>query len=338
MVRIHITVIFTIITDYKPPDKHWGVNIISLWCNYFYSKMKDIYKIESVADYNKLHGVETLHPLVTVVDFSKTESYYGDFSHFYYGVYAVFLKEVICGELKYGRNSYDYEEGSLVFISPGQMLEIVKNQATPIRKGWALMFHPDLIHGTDLGRHLNDYTFFSYDINEALHISEREKRMVLECFEKISFEVNQPIDKHSKKLIVNNIQLFLDYCIRFYDRQFITREDLNLGVIEQFEQKLNGYFSSDQPQTVGLPSVSYFAEAFHLSANYFGDLVKRETGKTAQEYIHYKVMDLAKTKILDVSKSVSEIAYELGFKYPQHFSRMFKKSIGVSPSTYRNLN
>ncbi|PKQ65221.1 AraC family transcriptional regulator [Labilibaculum manganireducens] len=299
--------------------------------------MKNIFRIESVADYNKLNGLETFHPLVSIVDFSQTVINYSEHTHFYYGVYAIFLKEVNCGELKYGRNTYDYEEGSLVFVSPGQILELVRNNSK-VRKGWALMFHPDLILGTNLGKQIRDYSFFSYDINEALHISERERKMILELFDKIQFEVSQPIDKHSRRLIVNNIQLFLDYCMRFYDRQFITREYLNKGILEKFENELNTYFKSVKPQELGLPSVAYFADAFHLSANYFGDLVKKETGKTAQEYIQLTVMNIAKDRILDISKPVSEIAYELGFKYPQHFTRMFKKSVGMSPSEYRNLN
>ncbi len=300
--------------------------------------MKNIYRIESVSDYNKLNGAETLHPLVSIVDFSKLDSSYTDHTHFYYGVYAIFLKEVNCGELRYGRNSYDYEEGSLVFIAPGQLIEVIRNNSAPARKGWALLFHPDLIPGTNLGKQLSDYNFFSYDINEALHISEREKKMVIECFDKISYEINQPIDKHSRKLIVNNIQLFLDYCIRFYDRQFITREQINQGALEQFEKELNSYYQSDKPLSIGLPTVSYFADRLHLSANYFGDLIKKETGKSAQEYIHLKVINLAKERVLDASKTVSEIAYELGFKYPQHFTRMFKKDLGMSPSEYRSLN
>jgi len=226
----------------------------------------------------------------------------------------------------------------LVFVSPGQLLELVRNQNVTARKGYALLFHPDLIHGTNLGRQISDYSFFSYDINEALHISERERKIVLECFDKILYEISQPIDKHSKKLIVNNIQLFLDYCIRFYDRQFITREELNQGTIEQFDKELNAYYKSEKPQTIGLPSVSYFADRLNLSANYFGDLVKKETGKSAQEYIHLKIMNKAKDLILDNSRSVSEIAYKLGFKYPQHFTRMFKKNTGYTPNEYRSLN
>jgi len=300
--------------------------------------MKNMYRIESIADFNKLNGVETLHPLVSIIDYSKVDVSFSEHTHYYYGVYAVYLKEYICGELTYGRNKYDYQEGSLVFVSPNQVIKLILDKSVTKRKGWALMFHPDLIHGTNLGRQIDDYSFFSYDIREALHISERERTLVIECFDKISYEISHAIDKHSRKLIVNNIQLLLDYCIRFYDRQFITREKLNFGTIEQFEKELNAYFKSEKPHTVGLPAVSYFADVMQLSANYFGDLVKKETGKSAQEFIHLKIMDLAKDRILDASKTVSEIAYELGFKYPQHFTRMFKKSIGVSPSEYRNFN
>jgi AraC-like DNA-binding protein len=205
-------------------------------------------------------------------------------------------------------------------------------------KGYALVFHPDLIHGTSLGRHIQDYTFFGYQSNEALHVSERERKIVLDCFSKIEFELEHAIDKHSKKLIVDNIELFLNYCVRFYDRQFITRDNAHQGIIEKFEALLNAYFLSDKPQTVGLPSVAGCASELNLSANYFGDLVKKETGKTAQEYIQAKVIDVAKERIFDHNKSVSQIAYELGFKYPQHFARLFKQRVGQSPNEYRMMN
>jgi AraC-like DNA-binding protein len=202
-------------------------------------------------------------------------------------------------------------------------------------KGHVLVFHPDLIHGTALGRHINDYSFFGYHSNEALHLSEKERQITMDCFSKISFELSQTIDKHSKKLIVSNIELFLDYCLRFYDRQFITRDKVHKGTLEKFETLLNEYYQSDKPQTTGLPSVAYCAGELNLSANYFGDLIKKETGKTAQEYIQTKVIEVAKNKIFDRSKSVSQIAYELGFKYPQHFARLFKQKVGQSPNEYR---
>jgi AraC family transcriptional regulator, transcriptional activator of pobA len=203
-------------------------------------------------------------------------------------------------------------------------------------KGYALVFHADLIHGTSLGRHIQDYTFFGYQSAEALHLSERERRLVLDCFSKIEYELEHAVDKHSKRLIVSNIELFLNYCVRFYERQFITRDHVNKGLLERFETLLNEYFQSDRPQTVGLPSVAYCANELNLSAGYFGDLIKKETGKTAQEYIQAKVIDVAKGRIFNHSKSISEIAYELGFKYPQHFARLFKQRVGQSPNEYRS--
>ena len=233
---------------------------------------------------------------------------------------------------------YDYQEGTLVFISPGQIVEVEDFGQNFQPKGYALVFHPDLIHGTSLGRHIQDYSFFGYQSNEALHLSERERKIVLDCFSKIEYELEHAIDKHSKRLIVSNIEMVLNYCVRFYDRQFITRDNVHKGILERFENLLNEYFQSEKPQTIGLPSVAYCASELNLSANYFGDLIKKETGKTAQEYIQSKVIDVAKEKIFDQSKSVSQIAYELGFKYPQHFTRLFKQRVGQSPNEYRSLN
>lgn len=295
--------------------------------------MEEIVKLDNVTEYNNMRGVSTLHPLITMIDLSKAKPMPA--RTFNFGLYAVYLKELKCGELKYGRTHYDYQEGTLVFIAPGQVLGVQPKVTTFEAKGWALLFHPDLIKGTSLGRHIQDYSFFSYDVNEALHISEQEREVVLECFQKIAFELNHSIDKHSKKLIVSNIELFLNYCVRFYDRQFITRDNANTGVIGSFESLLNEYFSSGKPQETGIPTVAYFAEQLHLSANYFGDLVKKETGKTAQDYIHAKLVDVAKEKIFNPAKSVSEVAYELGFKYPQHFTRFFKQQVGCTPNEYR---
>ena len=303
--------------------------------------MERIFKFDTVAEYNVLNNHETLHPLVSVVDFSKANPRsWGGEKHvrINYGMYCIFLKDVKCGDLKYGRNYYDYQEGTLVFVAPGQVMEIETDGQVYQPKGHALVFHPDLVHGTSLARAMNDYNFFSYNANEALHLSDRERQIVLDCFSKIEYELQQNIDKHSKKLIASNIELFLNYCERFYDRQFITRDNVNKGILEKFEELLNGYFSSDKPQKIGLPSVAFFAEELHLSANYFGDLIKRETGKSAKEYIQNKIIDLAKTKTFDAGKSVNEIAYELGFKYPQHFTRLFKSVTGFTPNEYRFQN
>ena len=298
--------------------------------------MEEIVKLENVSEYNNMRGTPTLHPLITVIDLSKAKPMPA--KTFNFGLFAVYLKELNCGELKYGRKNYDYQEGTLVFIAPGQVLGVQPKVTTFEAKGWALLFHPDLIKGSHLGKHIQDYSFFSYDVNEALHISEQERQVVLECLKKIEFELSHSIDKHSKRLIVSNIELFLNYCIRFYDRQFITRDHVHAGVIESFESLLNDYFNSEKPQETGIPTVGYFADKLHLSANYFGDLVKKETGKTAQEYIHTKLVDIAKEKIYNPAKSVSQIAYELGFKYPQHFSRLFKQRVGLTPNEYRTLN
>ncbi|HET6994257.1 MAG TPA: helix-turn-helix transcriptional regulator [Chitinophagaceae bacterium] len=293
-------------------------------------------RFETVSDYNSFNNNETLHPLVSVVDLSKASPRQG--SRMYLGIYTIFLKDVKCGDLVYGRDVYDYQEGTLVFLAPGQVAGVNSNGATYQPKGYALVFHPDLIHGTSLGRHIQDYTFFGYQSNEALHLSERERKIVLDCFSKIEYELQHAIDKHSKRLIVANIELFLNYCIRFYDRQFITRDNVHKGILERFEHLLNEYFQSGKPQTNGLLSVAHCASELNLSASYFGDLIKKETGKTAQEHIQSKVIDVAKERIFDPSKSVSQIAYELGFKYPQHFTRLFKQRVGQSPNEYRLLN
>lgn len=300
--------------------------------------MESVYRFDTVSEYNALNNHPTLHPLVSVIDFSKANprSWGGAKNvRIYYGMYCIFLKDVKCGDLKYGRNYYDYQEGTLVFVSPGQIMEIENDGQVYQPKGHALVFHPDLMRNTSLAKSINEYNFFSYKANEALHLSERERQLVLDCFSKISYELQQNIDKHSKKLITSNIELFLNYCQRFYDRQFITRDNANKGILEKFEELLNGYFSSDKPQKIGLPSVAYFAEELHLSANYFGDLIKKETGRSAKEYIRIKMMNLAKNRIFDNSKTINEIAYELGFKYPQHFSRMFKNDTGFTPNEYR---
>jgi len=295
--------------------------------------MEEILKFDTVGQYNSFNRNETLHPLVSVVDLSKAAP--RQLRKMSYGFYVVFLKEIKCGDLKYGISNYDYEEGTLVFLAPNQVIGSYGNEYYQ-PKGLALVFHSDFIRGTSLGRHMTDYSFFSYTTNEALHLSERERQIIMDCFSKIRFELEHAVDKHSKTLIAANIELLLNYCVRFYDRQFITRDNANKGILERFEALLNDFFASDKPQEVGLPSVAYCASELNLSANYFGDLIKKETGKTANEYIHLKLIEVAKDRIFDAKKSVSEIAYELGFKYPQHFTRVFKQHVGVTPQEYRS--
>jgi AraC family transcriptional activator of pobA len=298
--------------------------------------MEEILKFDTVGQYNAFNNHETLHPLVSVIDFSKAKP--RKLRRSYFGFYAILLKDVKCGDLRYGKNLYDYQEGTLVFIAPGQIAGRETSEEIYQPKGHAVVFHPDLIRGTSLGRHIDEYTFFSYNVNEALHVSERERHMILDCFAKIQFELEHAVDKHSKRLIATNIELLLNYCVRFYDRQFIIRDNANKGILERFESLLTNYFLSDKPQTIGLPSVAYCAAELNLSANYFGDLIKKETGKSAHEFIQLKLIDVAKERMFDTNKSVSEIAYGLGFKYPQHFSRVFKQYVGVTPVEYRSAD
>lgn len=295
--------------------------------------MKDILEIPSVVKYNELLGVETPHPLVNVIDLSKARP----LRHFLhnFGFYAIFLKDVKCGDMRYGRQYYDYQEGTLVCLAPGQIAGIEDNGEVFQPKGYALVFHPDLIRRTSLGHNIKRYSFFSYEANEALHLSESERTLVVECLHNISNELHHSIDSHSKTLITSNIELLLNYCVRFYDRQFITRENVNKDILSKFEQLIDNYFTSDLPLRHGLLSVGYCAEQLHLSANYFGDLIKKETGKTPLEHIRLSLMNIAKERVLNPSHSISEIAYSLGFQYPQHFTRLFKKMVGCTPNEYR---
>ena len=252
-----------------------------------------------------------------------------------YGVYALFLKQTKSCDLKYGRRSYDYQEGTIVCFAPGQAVRVdmIEDEITP--EVYGIVFHPDLIRGTSLGKSMKNYTFFSYAVNEALHLSDQEKEIVMDCLKKISIELEHAIDKHSKALIAMNIELLLNYCMRFYERQFITRSDANKDALTKFEQLLNEYFLSKLPMQEGLPSVKYFADKICLSSNYFGDMVKKETGKTPQEHIQDKVIEMAKEHIAETDETVSQIAYTLGFQYPQHLCRLFKKRVGCTPNEYR---
>jgi AraC family transcriptional regulator, transcriptional activator of pobA len=299
--------------------------------------MDKIERLSSVTQFNARRGQETLHPMVSILDQSKSQKITSN--RYLSEIYIIFLKDLRCEDFHYGRNKYDYQEESLLFISPNQIFGFdLPDDVLVQPSGWALVFHPDFIKDSPLGKKMHEYGFFSYDVSEALHISERERQTVLECFRRIKEELENGIDKHSKTLILNNIELFLNYCVRFYDRQFITRETLNKDVLVKFEQILNNYFESDLPQNNGIPTVAYCAEKLNLSANYFGDLVKKETGKTALEYIQTKLIDLAKETLLDQSKNISQVAYDLGYRYPQHFTRLFKEKVGYSPSEFRVLN
>jgi len=298
--------------------------------------MEEILRIDTVRNYNDHIGVDTLHPLVSVINFSEVPKVIN--FRMFMGVYALFLKNIKCGNMIYGCQPYDYEDGTLVFVSPGQVYGIDSNGVATVPSGYALVFHPDLIKGTDLGRKIKDYTFFSYAVREALHLSKKEKDAIVDCLKKIAGELELNIDKHSKTLIASNIELLLNYCMRYYDRQFITRSNANKDILVQFERLLDDYFASDKARDLGTPNVTYCAEQLHLSANYFGDLIKKETGSTALDYIQNRTIDEAKTRLFDTAKSINDVSFDLGFKYQQHFTRLFKQKTGMTPFEYRNAN
>jgi len=296
--------------------------------------MDKILNLDSVDLYNKLYGLETLNPLVSVIDLNKATSSV-DLIRFNYGIYALYLKLEKACDIKYGRQTYDYQEGTIVCFAPGQTAETNPTTDKVQVNAHGILFHPDLLRGTSLGKSIKKYTFFSYEVNEALHLSEEERSIVMDCLKIIRMELEHGVDKHSKTLLVNHIELLLNYCMRFYERQFITRGKTNRDVLTRFENLLDEYFESTLAEQDGLPTVKYFADKLCLSSNYFGDMFKKEIGKSPQEYIQEKVIELAKERISDTADTVSQIAYSLGFQYPQHFCRLFKKRVGYTPSEYR---
>ena len=297
-----------------------------------------IISIDSIDQYNKMYGFETFHPLVSVVDIADAAP---DHRHNHitlrYGLYALWLKNGIQCALHYGRRKYDYQEGTIVSFAPGQVVRVDMTEEQRQSKAHTvgLLFSPDLIYGTPLGKSISSYHFFDYDSAESLHLSERERQMFTDTLRSIRFEMEQPVDKHSQTILTDRIKLILDYCQRFYDRQFITRHKENSDFLSAFEQNIKAYFEQGEAMRYGLPSVAYFADKACLSSGYFGDLIRKETGLTAQAYIQQHVLALSKQMLLDSSKSITQVADQLGFQYPQHFSRFFKKLAGMTPKEYK---
>jgi AraC-like DNA-binding protein len=297
--------------------------------------MKDILKIETVEQYNDFFGFETLHPLVNIVDFDERTAM-SDYT-MTIGLYALFLKNTKGCTLNYGKTVYDYDDRTVVCFAPGQTIGVGHIEGK-LPSSTGLIFDPSFLYRTPLAQKMRQYSFFSYASNEALHLSQEERRIVYDCLNMIRIELKHPIDRHTKEIVVSNIEMLLNYCMRFYDRQFITRENMNHDVLTRFEQSVDNFLQSDDIQKDGLPSVKYFADKMCLSANYFGDLVKKETGKSAQEYIQLKMIGYAKEELMMPDKSIAEVAYSLGFQYPQHFARFFKNKVGVTPKDYRSRN
>ncbi len=301
--------------------------------------MKPIIQLRQISDLNQFVQSKTKHPLVSVVDFSKVDDYLEEGTRISADFYTLMFKNYCANHFKYGRQSLDFQDGSLICIAPKQVLlmdtEIVKKEDM---MGWGLFFHPDLLRGTSLADKMDKYTFFSYDVTEALHLSDKEKQILFDCVQKIETELQENIDAHSQTLIVSNIELLLNYCARYYGRQFITRKNSNSSTVAQVEKLLKAFFKNEKVKESGLPTVKYLADNVHLSASYLSDLLKKETGMNAQDHIHYYLIEEAKNILLNTNHSVSEIAYSLGFEYPQYFSKLFKNKTGTTPMKYRELN
>lgn len=301
--------------------------------------MKPIIHLNSISDINNVVQCKTKHPLVAVIDFSKVDEYIEEGTRLSSDFYSIMFKNYCANKLRYGRQTYDFQDGSLMCIAPKQVLSMDNEiEKRDDMMGWGLFFHPDLLLGTPLSDKMQEYTFFSYETSEALHLSDKEKQILYDIVQKIQTELEENLDKHSQTLIVSNIELLLNYCSRYYGRQFITRKNSNSNTVAQAEKLLKAYFKTNSLKESGLPTVKYLAEKVHLSPSYLSDLLKKETGMNAQDQIHYYLIQEAKNILMNTDKSVSEIAYTLGFEYPQYFSKLFKQKTGHSPVEYRNLN
>ena len=293
----------------------------------------DIKSISQLLDF--FHYEKPQHPLIAVVDLSKVDRSHREPGAAYrLDLYSIACKKVD-GSFKYGRTTYDFSEGSLMFTAPNQVLSPgVENKV----EGWAIYIHPDFLHANSKGQNLAKYSFFGYDTNECLHISDAEKRILEDCLDNITKEISMNLDAHSHNLILTNLELLLSYCSRFYDRQFFTRTKASNDVVERFDKALNDYFAKDTLIETGLPDVKYFASQLNMSANYLSDLLTKYTGKSTYEHVHLKLINKAKDMLWGTDVPISSIAYDLGFEHPSHFTKLFKNKTGYSPREYRNLN
>ena len=296
--------------------------------------MEEVF-LNTVQDFNDYQGVETLHPLVSVVHVENTEHIQECVMH--YGLYAIYLKENKGCKLSYGRTPYDFDEMTVTSFAPGQVVKVEPNPDVPFAKFTALVFHPDLLNRTALGRQMSRYEFFDYSSTEALHLSVQEVEVFRGVIAMIEQELHHAIDKHTRELIISNIELLLNYCLRFYDRQFITREEINHSVVKRFMELLDDYISSKALRE-GLPTVAYFADKCCLSSGYFGNLVHVETGRTAKDIIADRLLAHAKQLLNDDTLTITMISERMGFDYPQHFVRFFKSHTGKTPSAYRKVS
>ena len=306
--------------------------------------MDEIIKVSSITQAHEMLQIEApRHPLITVWEDSQfLQENRENFKQYEglkiaFDMYSIMFKSNRSGSMGYGRTSYDFQHGTLIFIAPGQPVSVPTHEEED-PDGWSLSFHPDLIRKTPLGQSIDRYSFFEYESNEALHLSQEEQEHIFHVVKQIRKEYSQNLDQHSSRLIVSNLELLLDYCLRFYDRQFYTRSSVSSDLVTDFERLLKSYFNNEKPVELGIPTVSYFGEALNMSPSYLSDLLKKETGTSAKGHINDMLVNKAKSALLGTNLSVSEIAYDLGFEHPQSFTRLFKSKAGVSPKEYRHLN
>jgi AraC family transcriptional regulator, transcriptional activator of pobA len=300
--------------------------------------MKEIVSISTVSEaYQFLNLGKPKHPLISVLRLGNVlGSMDIDNLKYSIGLYQISLKDNCPFTIaNYGRNSYDYQEGTMIFTAPNQVVEYKKSENYKEDKGWTLLFHPDLIRKSELCEKISKFSFFNYASNEALHLSDEERKTVTQIVEKIETEFSNNIDTHSQTLIISNLELLLNYCLRFYDRQFYTRTNLNKDIASEFEQLLKDYYNTSKQLELGIPTVQYCGNAMNMSPKYLSDLLRKETGQSTQDHIHKYIIEKAKNKLLNSTESVSEIAYLLGFEYPQYFSKVFKKKTSMSPNGFR---
>lgn len=293
--------------------------------------MPKILDVRSVHDYNDYVGQPDTHPLISVIDYTSSPPIRHCRCQF--SVYGLFLRDDTLEDLTYGCSKYDYHEGTLICVAPGQIGGVEDNGEVFRIEGWALLFHPELLFGSALASRMKAFSFFSYQVNEALHMTHEERETIISLMRQIRDELKNPADSHQREILVHYIGLILNFCLRFYERQFNTRKVENNNVLARFEHILHNYFESEKQLSDGLPTVQWCAEQLFMSPKYFSDLVKRTTGSTPSEQIRRHVINMAKNMLIE-GKSINNIAYDLGFDYPQHLSRMFKKYVGRSPSEY----
>lgn len=287
--------------------------------------------VKNVSDYSRYVGAADRHPLVCVIDYAEVSPVRHSLNN--YGVYGIFFHDEADIDLEYGCGKYDYKKGTVICVAPGQVGGKEDNGERVYLTGWALLFHPDLLHGTPLGKKIREYSFFDYRVNEALHMTDEEHDVLVSLMRQIQSEIDRRHDAVQDAIIVNYIALVLNFCQRFYHRQFLTRKLENSDTLMRFDSLLREYFDTDLQLSRGLPTVQYCADRLCMSANYFGDTIKKATGDTARNYIRRYVIQRAKNE-LTAGTGIAQAAYRLGFEYPQHLSRMFKRQMGMTPTAY----